>query len=75
MKRYNLQPGDQSGWWIITDTKYKITVLFKEHEYSTRKYASIQKDPDAEESELHRLLRATKDLNNYMRASLSEIAY
>lgn len=75
MKRYDLQPSDQCGWWIITDTKYKITVLFKEHEYNTRKYASILKDPEAEESELRRLLRATQDLNNYMRASLYDIAY
>lgn len=75
MERYILQPGENNGWWIVTDMKYKIRVLFKEHEFDTRKYASILKDPDAIESDIRRLLRSTKDLNRYMRVELADIAF
>lgn len=75
MERYVLQPSENYGWWIITDTKYKIAVLFKEHEFDTRKYASILQDPDAEESDIRRLLRSTKDLNRYMRSAWAHLAF
>lgn len=75
MERYLLQPSENNGWWVVTDMKYKISVLFKEHEFDTKKYASILKDPDASESEIRRLLRSTKDLNSYMRATLAHIAF
>lgn len=75
MERYLLQPSENNGWWVVTDMKYKISVLFKEHEFTTKKYASILDDPNAAVSDIRRLLRSTKDLNNYMRASLAHIAF
>lgn len=75
MERYLLQPSENNGWWVVTDMKYKISVLFKEHEFTTKKYASILDDPNAAESDIRRLLRSTKDLDNYMRASLAHIAF
>ena len=75
MERYLLQPSENNGWWLVTEMKYKISVLFKEHEFTTKKYASILDDPNAAESDIRRLLRSTKDLNNYMRASLAHIAF
>lgn len=75
MERYILQPDEKCGWWVITDTKYMIAVRFKQNEFRTKKYASVLRNPNMQENDLHRVLCATNELYPYLRVMLPHIAF
>ena len=59
--RFILQESETPGWWVFTDTEYKIVIRFKEHNFNDTQEVTILEDGEANPHVLARVMREMGD--------------
>lgn len=59
--KYLLQESSTPGYWVFTDTEYKIVITFKEHEYNDTQKVTVLEDGETNPLVLARIMREMSD--------------
>lgn len=67
MERFILQPSQEPGFWVATDTENGVVIKFKDHEFNDTQKVTTLEDEDPEDYML--MARAMREIGEWLVAN------